>query len=253
MLSARRFLHGAATLFFVPVLAATVGCGRTTGTQAPAPPAPAPVAQPAPAQAPASAAAPPNTGDPSFLQSLQQVAQSRVNYKFVLDETTREYHWWNCTIAAAKGNAVTPTTMSREQIAAAGYRPCPHCRPDMDAPPTPAVPPANREPQRLGPPPAKELQTPIEVGTAEKPKDAATKAPATPVGGEFPKATTTPTQPPTSGSSTPASTGSATPSRAPAPMPAPRPAGGGQVPGDGPSQGLSHPSRGQVPAGRGTK
>jgi hypothetical protein len=201
MLCAERSLRAAAVALMIVAVAASVGCGRRAPTQSslPTAPAPVPAAQPVPAQAPNTAPAPSDAGDPSFLPSLQQVAQSRVHYKFVLDETSREYHWWNCTIATGKGNAVTPTTLSREQIAAAGYRPCPQCHPERDATPAPPAEPKSREPVRLGPPPAKELEAPIEVGTPPKPEEQApAKAAPRPASGEFPKATTAPTRPPTS-------------------------------------------------------
>lgn len=228
MLSVRPDARRAATLLLILALSICVGCGRKAGSQASLPlaPAPAPAAQPAPAAAP-NAATTAGAGDASFLPSLQQVAQSRVHYKFVLDETTREYHWWNCTVATSKGNAVTPTTMSREQIAAAGYRPCAQCRPNMDALPVAPAPPPSREPQRLGPPPAKEMQAPIEVGTPETPKDGAKAAAPRPAAGQFPKATATPTRPPTSATRT------TPPTKAPTTPPPPA---------------TGHPTTGQVPA-----
>jgi hypothetical protein len=202
MQSVRHSLRGAAAFILLFVLAASVGCGRKATTQVPAPATPVPATQPAPAaaQAPASPASASDQGDPAFLASLEQVAQSRVHYKFVLDESTREYHWWNCTIAASKGSAVVPTTMSREQITAAGYQPCPVCRPDMDAPPAPPQQPAApQQPPRLGPPPAKKLETPIEVGSPQKPRQREPRATESSAEEGFPKAIRPPTRPPTSG------------------------------------------------------
>lgn len=108
----------------------------------PMPAAPAPVAQAAPAETP-----------PVFLDTVENKATSTASFKYSLDERFKRYHRFNCPYAPrqSQGHALavrgmdlahqsvsrtTGTRMSRAQIKAKGYRPCQHCRPDLDEPPT---------------------------------------------------------------------------------------------------------------------
>lgn len=187
------------------VVCALLICGCRSAT----PPAPAgPTAPPANPTAPAPVAAAPSapqaqaapSGDAGFLQGLQRVADTRVQYRYVVDEQAGEYHWWTCPRVAGQ-TGIKPTTMSREELKARGYRPCQVCRPDMDVPP-----PAPQAPEKPKPDERRrKLEQPIKVeavnqeaanaeadktpdaGATRAEKGAATKA--APAGGARPSPT----------------------------------------------------------------
>ncbi|NSW58257.1 MAG: hypothetical protein HPY44_19800 [Armatimonadetes bacterium] len=89
---------------------------------------------------------------PVFLDRLEDKASEQAQFKYCLDERYKRYHRFNCPYApkqtrgytlAVQGTDLahretmqtTGTHMSRAQIKAKGYRPCQHCRPDLDQPP----------------------------------------------------------------------------------------------------------------------
>lgn len=89
--------------------------------------------------------------DASFLADLQRMSQNKAHCKYILDKRRNLYHWWDCPQAPraeetytldARGRElvhrktvkVPYTHLSREEIKAKGYKPCPYCRPDLDTP-----------------------------------------------------------------------------------------------------------------------
>lgn len=152
----------------VAAIALAAGCGnRTARTQDEAgqtgaaghrlPPPSYQLPRPVPPAAPQM--------DARLLATLAAMAQPPRNARFVLDDWRLMYHWWNCpykphavpiiTLDHVGGTLTTRTTtgakfthMNRRELKAKGYRPCPHCRPDLD-PPARVPDDAYREPQRL--------------------------------------------------------------------------------------------------------
>ncbi len=89
---------------------------------------------------------------PVFLDRLEDKASEQTPFKYCLDERYKRYHRSTCPYApqqtpghtlAVQGTDLahrevmrtTGTHMSRAQIKAKGYKPCQHCRPDLDQAP----------------------------------------------------------------------------------------------------------------------
>lgn len=171
-----RIMTGAASVgmwaCIVGIVAMTAGCGdRTAQTrdEADAPgaerhrlPAPPPRPAPLPSRSRSSMSALPDV-DTRFLATLAALAQPPRNARFILDDWRLMYHWWHCpyrpqavpivkldhtggALRARTTSGAKFTHMNRRELKAKGYRPCPHCRPDLDAPAR-APDTAYREPQ----------------------------------------------------------------------------------------------------------
>ena len=144
----------AAALLAVAIAAGLVGCSRPPVVPPGGPPQTAPsVAAEHPTATTPTPSANAEAAGPGFLAMLDRTSRNRVGYKFVIEERTKLYHWWNCPLLA-QGGEVTPATMSREQLKAAGYAPCGQCRPDLDMP-APPPPDTTKPPHKL--------QAPIKV------------------------------------------------------------------------------------------
>ena len=140
----------------IAAIVLTAGCGDRTTTARDDAARAGPGSHRLPAPPPSYPASPPTLPagpqlDARFLATLASLAQPPRDAQFILDDWRRMYHWWHCpykpqavpmvkldhvggTLTSRTTSGAKFTHMNRRELKAKGYRPCPHCRPDLDEP-----------------------------------------------------------------------------------------------------------------------